>query len=130
MSAADVTRARRAAAPAALTATLGLAAVSWVVAIRQMSGMDMGVQTRLGSFAFFVVAWMAMMAAMILPSAAPAVLRSARAGGRVRGVPVFLGSYLVPPPPQFPDSPQPCETDVFGDHQPAQLFQRQRGEKQ
>ena len=30
-----------AATPAALTATLGLAAASWVVAVRQMSGMDM-----------------------------------------------------------------------------------------
>jgi hypothetical protein len=39
---------------AALTATLGLAAASWVVAVRQMNGMDMGVATRLGSFAFFV----------------------------------------------------------------------------
>lgn len=39
---------------AALTATPGLAAASWVVAIRQMSGMDLGVATRLGSFAFFV----------------------------------------------------------------------------
>jgi predicted metal-binding membrane protein len=85
----------RTAAAVALTATLGLAAVSWVVALRQMSGMDMGVQTRLGSFAFFVVVWVAMTAAMMLPSAAPAVVRSARAGGRVRAVPVFLGSYLT-----------------------------------
>ena len=43
-----------AATAAVLTATLGLAAVSWVVAVRQMNGMDMGVATRLGSFAFFV----------------------------------------------------------------------------
>jgi predicted metal-binding membrane protein len=85
----------RTAAAVALTATLGLAAVSWVVALRQMSGMDMGVQTRLGSFAFFVVVWVAMTAAMMLPSAAPAVVRSARAGGRMRAVPVFLGFYLT-----------------------------------
>jgi hypothetical protein len=38
---------------AALT-TLGLAAASWVVALRQMNGMDMGVAAELGSFAFFV----------------------------------------------------------------------------
>ena len=31
----------------ALAATLGLAAASWVVANRQMDGMDMGVATRL-----------------------------------------------------------------------------------
>ena len=40
---------RTAATAAALTATLGFAAVSWVVAVRQMSGMDMGIATRLGS---------------------------------------------------------------------------------
>ena len=80
---------------AALTATLGLAAASWVVAVRQMNGMDMGVATRLGSFAFFVALWVSMMAAMMLPGAAPAVLRRAHASGRVRAVPLFIGSYLA-----------------------------------
>jgi predicted metal-binding membrane protein len=79
----------------ALTATLGLAAAAWVVAVRQMNGMDMGVATRLGSFAFFVAVWVSMMAAMMLPGAAPAVLRRARASGRVRAVPLFVGSYLA-----------------------------------
>jgi len=80
---------------AALTATLGLAAACWVVAVRQMNGMDMGVATRLGSFAFFVALWVSMMAAMMLPGAAPAVSRRARASGQVRTVPVFVGSYLA-----------------------------------
>ena len=80
---------------ATLTATLGLAAASWVVAVRQMDGMDMGVATRLGSFAVFVGLWVSMMAAMMLPGAAPAVLRRTRANGRVRAVPLFVGSYLV-----------------------------------
>ena len=79
---------------AALTATLGLAAASWVVALRQMNGMDMGVATPLGSFAFFVAVWVSMMAAMMLPGAIPAVLRRAHAGG-MRAVPVFVGSYLA-----------------------------------
>jgi predicted metal-binding membrane protein len=79
----------------ASTATLGLAVASWVVAVRQMHGMDMGVATRLGSFAFFVALWVSMMAAMMLPGAVPAVSRSARAGGRVRAVPLFVGSYLA-----------------------------------
>jgi predicted metal-binding membrane protein len=83
-----------AATAVALTATLGLAAASWVVAVRQMNGMDMGVATQLGSFAFFVALWVAMMAAMMLPGAAPAVLRSAHARG-VRTVPMFVGSYLA-----------------------------------
>ena len=86
---------QRAATAAALTATLGLAAASWVVAVRQMNGMDMGVATRLGSFALFVALWVSMMAAMMLPGAAPAVLRRAHASGRVRAVPLFVGSYLA-----------------------------------
>ena len=80
---------------AALTATLGLGAASWVVAVRQMNGMDMGVATRLGSFAFFVALWVSMMAAMMLPGAASAVLRGAHATGRVRAVLLFVGWYLA-----------------------------------
>jgi predicted metal-binding membrane protein len=80
---------------AAPVATLGLAAASWVVAVRQMRGMDMGVATGLGSFAFFVALWVAMMAAMMLPGAAAAVARRTHAGGRARAVPLFVGSYLA-----------------------------------
>ena len=80
---------------AALAVTLGLAAASWVVTVRQMNGMGMGVATRLGSFAFFAALWVPMMAAMMLPGAAPAVVRRAQAGGRVRAVPPFVGSYLA-----------------------------------
>jgi predicted metal-binding membrane protein len=79
----------------ALAATLGLACASWVVAIRRMRGMDMGVTTPLGSFAIFVALWVPMMAAMMLPGAVPAVLAHARASGRVRAVPAFVGSYLA-----------------------------------
>ena len=84
-----------AATAAALAVTLGLAAAAWVVAVRQMSGMDMGVATRLGSFAFFTGLWVTMMAAMMLPGAVPAVVRRVQASRRVRGVPLFLGSYLA-----------------------------------
>jgi predicted metal-binding membrane protein len=90
-----MTSTRTAVTAAALTATLGLAAASWVVAVEQMSGMDMGVATPLGSFTFFVALWVSMMAAMMLPGAAPAVLRCAHASGRVRAVPLFVGSYLA-----------------------------------
>ena len=82
-------------AAAALTATLGLAAAAWVVAVRQMNGMDMGTATPLGSFVLFVALWVPMMAAMMLPGAAPAVLRCARVSGRARAVPLFVGSYLA-----------------------------------
>jgi predicted metal-binding membrane protein len=92
---AAMTSARTATTAAALTATLGLAAASWVVAVRQMSGMDMGVATRLGSFAFFIALWVPMMAAMMLPGAAPAVLRRVHASGHLRSVPPFVVFYLA-----------------------------------
>jgi predicted metal-binding membrane protein len=87
--------AKTSARAAALAATLGLAAASWVVAVPQMNGMDMGVATELGSFVFFVSLWVTMMAAMMLPGSAPAVVRHAHASGRVRAVPLFVGSYLA-----------------------------------
>jgi predicted metal-binding membrane protein len=89
-----MTRATPAATAAALAATLGLAAACWLIAARQMNGMDMGTATQLGSFGAFIAVWVAMMAAMMLPGAAPAVLRRAHAGG-ARAVPLFVGSYLA-----------------------------------
>ena len=89
------TRGSTAGTAAALTATLGLAAASWVVALRQVNGMDMGVATELGSFGSFIGVWVTMMAAMMLPGAAPAVVRRTRAGGRPSIVPAFVASYLA-----------------------------------
>jgi len=80
---------------AALAATLGLTGLAWVVTVRQMRGMDMGVATQLGSFAFFVALWAAMMAAMMLPGLVPAVLRRGRSTGPVHAVVPFVASYLV-----------------------------------
>jgi predicted metal-binding membrane protein len=90
-----MTTTRIAATAAALAATLGLAAVSWVVAVPQMNGMEMGAATELGPFALFVALWVSMMGAMMLPGAAPAVLRRARASGRALAVPAFVASYLA-----------------------------------
>jgi predicted metal-binding membrane protein len=87
--------ARPAATAAALTAMLGVAAVCWVVAVRQMAGMDMGVATKLGSLGFFIAVWVVMMAAMMLPGAAPTVARQVQARAGVRVVPRFLVSYLA-----------------------------------
>jgi predicted metal-binding membrane protein len=92
--AAAMTSARSVATAAALIVTLGLAAGCWVVAVRQMNGMDMGTATRLGSFRFFVAGWVLMMAAMMLPGAVPAAVRRAQASG-VGAVPGFIGSYLA-----------------------------------
>jgi predicted metal-binding membrane protein len=83
------------AATAAASPLLVLASAAWIVSIRQMSGMEMGVGTELGSFPSFVLLWVAMMAAMMLPGAIPAVLRAVRAAGSVRAVPMFIGSYLA-----------------------------------
>jgi predicted metal-binding membrane protein len=79
----------------AYAATLGLAALAWVVTVRQMHGMDMGVQTALGSFAFFVALWAAMMAAMMLPGLVPAVVSRSRRAAPVRAVVPFVASYLA-----------------------------------
>ena len=76
---------------AQLIVLLGLAEACWVLAVQQMSGMDMGAATELGSLTFFLAAWVPMMTAMMLPGAVPAA-------SRMRGalaVPFFAGSYLV-----------------------------------
>jgi predicted metal-binding membrane protein len=87
---------RRAAAPTvALAATLGLAAACWAVAAWLMDGMDMGVATRPGAFGVFAAAWVTMMAAMMLPGAAPAVARHARLTGTARTAAPFVGVYLA-----------------------------------
>ena len=80
---------------ALLAGLLGLAGACWVVAIHQMNGMDMGTGTQLGSFVFFIAVWVAMMVAMMLPGAVPAVMRRANAAGGARAVPLFVGSYLA-----------------------------------
>ncbi len=87
--------ARTAATSATPVATLALSAGLWVVSVRQMDGMDMGVATELGSFPSFVALWLTMMGAMMLPGATPAVLRRAHASRRVGAVPLFVGSYLA-----------------------------------
>jgi predicted metal-binding membrane protein len=86
----------RAAPPATvLAATLGLAAACWAAAAWLMNGMDMGVATRPGSFGFFTAAWVTMMAAMMLPGAAPAIARQTQMSGKMRAAPSFTGSYLA-----------------------------------
>ncbi len=80
---------------AALTATLGLAAASWGVVVHWMGGMDMGTAAPRGPFAPFMVMWVVMMAAMMLPGLTPTLWRHAQAGGRVHDVLLFVGSYLA-----------------------------------
>jgi predicted metal-binding membrane protein len=91
------TRAATADSRAAVTTALpllGVAAAAAIVAVRQMSAMDMGTATELGSFTFFVGVWVAMMVAMMLPGAIPAALR-VQSSRPLQSVPLFAGSYLV-----------------------------------
>jgi len=83
--------ARRAAIAAAL---LSAALAAWVVSAQRMRGMDAGPGTDLGAFGWFIGIWVTMMAAMMLPSAAPAVLMFS---GLRRGAPTwaFIGGYLL-----------------------------------
>jgi predicted metal-binding membrane protein len=60
-----------------------------------MTGMDMGVATRPGSFGFFAAAWVTMMAAMMLPGAAAAVAKHVRVHGTLRAAVLFTGAYLA-----------------------------------
>jgi predicted metal-binding membrane protein len=90
-----VVTSERTAATAGVLATLAVAAVSWVITIDRMDTMDMGVDTELGSFGSFIATWIPMMAAMMLPGAAPAVARRARIDGAALAVPLFLLSYLA-----------------------------------
>jgi predicted metal-binding membrane protein len=57
---------------------LGAALVAWIVAVERMRGMDAGPGTDLGALGWFIGIWVTMMAAMMLPSAAPTVLMFSR----------------------------------------------------
>lgn len=77
-----------------VTIVLGAAAVCWAVAVTQMRGMDMGVETALGSFGFFVGVWAAMMAAMMLPGAVPVVIEYARTRRQSFAAAMFGAEYV------------------------------------
>lgn len=81
---------------------LGAAVLTWILTIREMDGMDGGPGTDLGGLAWYVGAWVTMMAAMMLPSALPMVLvfaKVSRDRERHRGAYaptwVFASGYLV-----------------------------------
>jgi predicted metal-binding membrane protein len=90
-------------APAGLAAVLlGAALVAWIVTIARMRGMDAGPGTDLGALGWYVGVWVTMMAAMMLPSAAPTVfvfsrVSAARAGrdAAARSTACFVSGYLV-----------------------------------
>ena len=73
---------------------LGAALVAWIVTVQRMRGMDAGPGSDLGAFGWFVGIWVTMMAAMMLPSAAPAVLQFARLRGGADTY-MFVSGYLL-----------------------------------
>jgi predicted metal-binding membrane protein len=90
--------------PALVAAALVAAAlVTWIVTIDRMRGMDAGPGTDLGGLGWFIGVWVTMMAAMMLPSAAPMVLvvrrvsgqRARRSSTAIASTWVFVAGYLA-----------------------------------
>src|SRR3954454_25386175 len=73
---------------------LGGALVAWLVTVQRMRGMDAGPGTDLGTLGWYLGIWVTMMAAMMLPSAAPTVLMFARTRGDVQTW-AFVAGYLL-----------------------------------
>ncbi|MDQ2756749.1 MAG: DUF2182 domain-containing protein [Actinomycetota bacterium] len=72
------------------------AGAAWWGTIDLMRGMDNGPWTGLGTFSWFLSAWVVMMAAMMFPSVAPTIALYSRMSGKSPWRPlVFTGGYLV-----------------------------------
>src|SRR4051812_4601422 len=74
---------------------LGLTVAAWALTDRRMGGMDAGPGTELGGLGWFAVTWALMMAAMMLPAAAPTVSAYRRRAAGLGATPAFAGGYLV-----------------------------------
>ncbi|WP_076261352.1 DUF2182 domain-containing protein [Intrasporangium flavum] len=72
-----------------------LAAGGWWWTVRQMSGMDQGPWTGLGTFGWFITVWVVMMAAMMFPSVAPTVALYSRMSRAPLGPMAFVAGYLA-----------------------------------
>ena len=88
----------------AVLALIAVAALGWLLTGERMAGMDMGPGTDPGSFAFYVSVWVAMMAAMMLPSLVPMVAAHSGVQQRRRELgrdqrpgasAAFAGGYLL-----------------------------------
>jgi predicted metal-binding membrane protein len=86
---------------ALIAALLAVAAVCWAITGDRMDGMDAGPGTELGGLGWFLVVWVTMMAAMMLPPLAPMVLGRARIeratarGGAIPTTVTFVAGYLA-----------------------------------
>jgi predicted metal-binding membrane protein len=70
------------------------AVAAWAVTVDRMRGMDAGPGTDLGGLGWFLGIWVTMMAAMMLPSTAPAARHVARYGHRATTL-LFAAGYLM-----------------------------------
>jgi predicted metal-binding membrane protein len=70
------------------------ALAAWAVTIERMRGMDAGPGTDLGGLGWYLGVWVTMMAAMMLPSVAPAARRVARSASHVPTL-LFAAGYLA-----------------------------------
>jgi predicted metal-binding membrane protein len=70
------------------------AVAAWVVTVDRMRGMDAGPGTDLGGLGWYLGVWVTMMAAMMLPSVAPAARAVARRARRVPTL-LFTAGYLA-----------------------------------
>jgi len=77
-----------------LVVLLAAVVVAWIVTLQRMRGMDAGPGTDLGALGWYLGIWVTMTAAMMLPSAAPAVSLCARARGDAQAC-AFVGGYLI-----------------------------------
>lgn len=74
--------------------------LAWLLVVLRMRGMDAGPGTDLGSAGWYLGIWVTMMAAMMLPSAAPMVLLYSRLAAGTTRIPggataLFVAGYLA-----------------------------------
>jgi predicted metal-binding membrane protein len=70
------------------------AVAAWAVTIERMRGMDAGPGTDLGGLGWYLGIWVTMMAAMMLPSTAPAARNVGRRSTQVPTL-LFIAGYLI-----------------------------------
>jgi predicted metal-binding membrane protein len=71
---------------------VALAGLSWALTGERMAGMDAGPGTDLGGIGWFIGVWVAMMAAMMLPSFAPIAIGHTRIGSATT---LFVAGYVI-----------------------------------
>jgi predicted metal-binding membrane protein len=76
---------------------LAAAGFAWWASAVRMTGMNAAPSTDLGTVGWYTVTWVVMMAAMMLPSLAPAAAAATAARRHIpSGTALFVGGYLLP----------------------------------